>query len=77
MKINYDKIADAIYLNLIKGKIQKTIKLKDRLLVDIDKKGNVIGIEILDVSSQLNPRNIEKIFTKGIPSNIISSPLAV
>ena len=73
MKINYDKIADAIYLNLIKGKIKKTIKLKDRLLVDVDKKGNIIGIEILDASSQLNPRNIEKVFKKGLPTSLIST----
>ncbi len=72
MKINYDKIADAIYLNLIKSKVKKTIKLKDRLLVDVDKKGNIVGIEILDISAQQNSRNIERIFKKGIPSSIIS-----
>ena len=47
MKISYDKIADAMYLNLRKDKISKTVEITNRLLADVDKKGNVIGIEML------------------------------
>ena len=54
MKINYDKTADAIYILIKKtAKIKKTVKIDAGILVDLDSKGNVCGIEILDASRQL------------------------
>ncbi len=61
MKIQYDKLADAMYICFKKGKINKTIKMKDCLLVDIDKKGKIIGLEILGISSQMSKKQIGKI----------------
>lgn len=61
MKIQYDKIADAIYIYLSKSKIKKTVKMKDRLIVDIDKDGRIIGIEILNVSFQMPKKEIKAI----------------
>lgn len=60
MKIKYDKIADAIYIYINKKKIRKTIKLKDRLLVDVDDEGKIIGIEILSASLQIPKNEIKK-----------------
>lgn len=53
MKINYDKITDAIYFRIKASKVFKTIKMQDRLLADVDKKGNILGIELLEARSQL------------------------
>jgi uncharacterized protein YuzE len=61
MKITYDKIADAMYIYLRKGKVTKTIKVKNNLLIDLDKKGGVLGIEMLDVSRQIPKKEIGKI----------------
>ncbi len=61
MKIQYDKLADAMYICFKKAKINKTIKMKDRLLVDLDKKGKIIGLEILGISSQVPKKDIGKI----------------
>jgi uncharacterized protein YuzE len=52
MTIQYDKIADAVYMKLSDGPVAKTLEINDRLNVDMDSKGNTIGIEILDASSQ-------------------------
>lgn len=52
MDIKYDSIADAVYLAIGKGEVSKTLEIKDRLQVDVDKEGNILGIEILDASSQ-------------------------
>ena len=60
MKIEYDKIADAMYLYLKKAKIYKTVKMQDRLVVDVDRKGNIIGMEVLDVSSQIPQKSIKE-----------------
>ena len=48
MKIEYDKTARALYITVRKGKVKRTIKLKDSLLVDLDKGGEVLGIEMLE-----------------------------
>ena len=57
MKMTYDKIADAMYIYFRKAKVFKTAKMTDRLLVDLDKEGKILGIEILDVSSQIKQKN--------------------
>lgn len=48
--ITYDKEADAAYFSVKKGKVARTIKLDEWLLVDVDKKGALLGIEMLFVS---------------------------
>ena len=48
-----------MYICLKKAKVHKTIKMKDRLIVDVDSRGNVIGIELLEVSSQLPKKSIK------------------
>lgn len=51
MKIKHDKKVDAKYISLFpKEKVVSTQKQEDWLLIDSDKKGRVIGIEILDAS---------------------------
>ncbi len=70
MKVSYDKTADAMYIHLRDGKIKGTVKVNDRLMVDVDQKGNTIGVELLDASFQLSEKgvkNLEKNFLKGIP----------
>ncbi|MEK9177659.1 MAG: DUF2283 domain-containing protein [Patescibacteria group bacterium] len=52
MKFNYDRIADAVYLNLNKGKVKKTIEMNNDVVVDMGEKGKIIGIEILNFSYQ-------------------------
>ncbi|MHB8860161.1 MAG: DUF2283 domain-containing protein [Minisyncoccota bacterium] len=77
MKINYDKIADAMYFSLKKGKVAKTLEMNERLIVDVDKKGNILGIEMLDASSQLPKGGLENGIASGIPVMITAgTPIA-
>lgn len=64
MKISYDKIADAMYIYMRKGRATKTIKVSSRLLIDVDKKGNVLGIEMLDVSHQIPKKEIGRVYSE-------------
>ncbi len=60
MKIRYDKKVDAMYISLAEGKYDATRKVSDVILVDEDKKGKVLGIEILDASKNIaafDPKN--------------------
>ncbi|MEK7185705.1 MAG: DUF2283 domain-containing protein [Patescibacteria group bacterium] len=50
MKITYDKVADAKYVYVKEGKISYTKEQQEDLLFDCDKKGNILGIEILNAS---------------------------
>lgn len=45
MEINYDKEADAMYIELRKGHFAKNKKLDDFTILDLDKEGNILGIE--------------------------------
>ena len=54
MKTKYDKKTDAVYIELAKGKYEATRKISDAILVDEDKKGKVLGIEILDASENIS-----------------------
>jgi uncharacterized protein YuzE len=49
MNIKYDRRADALYLKFNTEKIVTT-KEKGEYLVDYDKKGEIVGIEILQYS---------------------------
>lgn len=61
MKISYDSKVDVMYIKLAKGKYDSTRKVSDVILVDEDKNGKVLGIEILDATENIpafNPKNI-------------------
>ena len=56
MRISYDKSADAIYIRMKVAKVKKTLKIQEGLLADVDRTGNVCGVEILNVSRWLPKR---------------------
>ena len=58
MKITYDKAADAMYLNVSRGKVKKTVEVNPRVIVDIGEKGKVIGVELLFVSEKMSKESL-------------------
>lgn len=68
MEIKYDKKADAAYFRIRKGKIANTKELAKKVLVDLDKKGNVLGVEILNASLKFKgKKQISPIYKFKIP----------
>lgn len=61
MKITYDKSVDAMYIKLKKGSYDHTKKVTDDILVDVSKKGEVLGLEILDASRNIGKVKPEKL----------------
>ena len=57
MNIRYDPKVDALYIDLAKGQYQVSKKISDSIVVDMTKKGKVIGIEILDASETIQSFN--------------------
>ncbi len=68
MKITYDKKSDAMYIYFKqKAKVWKTVKVTERFLVDFDKCDKIIGVEILEVSSQISKKQILSTIKTGVP----------
>lgn len=59
MRITYDPEADAVYIALRDAKPRDARRLDDWLTFDLDAKGRVIGIEILDASERLGSEALE------------------
>ncbi|MEX2010352.1 MAG: DUF2283 domain-containing protein [Parcubacteria group bacterium] len=72
MKIDYDRVADAIYFTVKSEKVAKSVKVDDRLIVDLSVSGDVVGMELLDASSKQG-QDLEKNIKQGVPINIVSS----
>ncbi|MEY2664321.1 MAG: hypothetical protein RIT04_129 [Candidatus Parcubacteria bacterium] len=72
MNIQYDTKADALYFSLRKGRVAKTVPVSRFLTIDIDTRGNTLGIEILAVSSHQGVE-LQKSLRKGIPVKIITT----
>ena len=45
--IEFDSEVNAMYIRFKKGKVDKSEPLADNIIVDVDKNGKAIGIEIL------------------------------
>ena len=62
MKIEYDHYAKALYIRLQEKEGGRVIEINENLNLDLDEKGNLIGIEIL------NPEDypIEKILKPNV-----------
>jgi len=59
MKIEYDPKADAMYIRLALGQVVESDEVRPGVVLDFDTHGNVLGIEMLDVSKRTNnPREM-------------------
>ena len=61
MNISYDKDADCLYIQFQQGKVQKTRKIEEGILVDLDDEGRIYGIEIVGVSEKMSVASLGKI----------------
>lgn len=68
MKITFDKEADALYIEFSNGEFASNKKIDDETIIDLDKKGNVIGIEFLNVSKRIPKDFMSDISVKNITS---------
>lgn len=66
MEITYDKEANAMYIEFRKGKFSKNKKIDDFTIIDLDKEGNILGIELLDVSKRIPLESLKEINLKNL-----------
>lgn len=71
MKIEYSKEADAIYVYFKEEYVAKSKEIEDGVVVDFDEKGQLIGIEVLDVSQRFSLSDIVNVNIENLPVEAI------
>jgi len=69
-RVKYDPLADALYIRVRDGDIVDSIEVRENLIVDFDKNGEVIGIEVINFSK--SKIDIGELLVKGI--EIVAKP---
>ena len=60
MKVIYDRETDTLSIILRPGKVANSDETTDGLIMDYDRAGKLISIELLDASEQVNhPQSVE------------------
>ena len=67
MKIEYDKEADALYIQLREASVDDNIDIEEGVTVDLDEKKHIVGIEILDASKRLSLKDLVNITIENLP----------
>lgn len=62
MKFNYDDKTDALYINFIDEPGVDSFEIAPDYIADVDEKGKILGIEVLNVKEKFDFRSI--IFNK-------------
>lgn len=61
MKITYDKEVDALNVVLRTGRVAETREISPEILLDLDKNGNPLYLEIIGASEKIGKKNFGKV----------------
>jgi len=65
MKVTYDPEVDVLRILLSDAPIEESDEDKPGVILDYDKDGNIVGLEILEASKRTtNPRSVEYAVTR-------------
>ncbi len=65
MKVTYDPDVDVLRILLSDAAIEESDEDKPGVILDYDKDGNIVGLEILEASKRTtNPRSVEYAVTR-------------
>lgn len=67
MKIEYDKEADALYIQFREVYVDDCMDIEEGVTVDLDGEGHIVGIEILDASKKLSLKDMVNITIENLP----------
>jgi uncharacterized protein YuzE len=66
MRIEYDREVDALYIRLQQKYVARTVEIEERLNLDLDENGKLIGLEILDATDRYPLADIFNISTDNL-----------
>ena len=67
MRIEYSKDIDALYIRLREAQIEDSMDIEEGVTVDLDEKGHIVGIEILDASEKMNLADLVNVSIENLP----------
>ena len=60
MKVTYDPEVDVLRIVFSSAPVEESDEDKPGVILDYDKDGNIVGLEVLDASKRIeNPRSVE------------------
>ena len=60
MKVTYDPEVDVLRIIFSNAPVEESDEDKPGVILDYDKDGNIVGLEVLDASKRIeNPRSVE------------------
>jgi uncharacterized protein YuzE len=65
MKIEFDPQADAAYLELIEGHVERSEPIQAGVIADFDEQGRLMGIEILHISKRATLEPVKESVSVG------------
>ena len=74
MKIEYSKDVDALYIRLRGAQIEDSMDIEEGVTVDLDEKGHIVGIEILDAGEKMNLPDLVNVSLEHLPIEKIETP---
>jgi uncharacterized protein YuzE len=66
LRIEYDREADALYIQLKEAEVGDNSDIEDGVTIDLDENRHIIGIEILDASKKLSLRDLVNITIENL-----------
>lgn len=76
MKINYDKKVDALNFTLRSGIVAKTLEVAPEIMLDLDKNGRPLSLEIIGASEKVGKSNFSKVFVGNTSIPLLVSAFA-
>lgn len=67
MRIEYDREADALYIQLREVYVEDNIDIEEGITIDLDEKRHIVGIEVLDASKKLSIKDMSNITIESLP----------
>jgi len=70
MRIEYDREANALYIQMQEKAVARTREIESGLLIDFDEENNLVGIEILDVTQRYVLSDIVNLHIENLPVEV-------
>ena len=66
MEITYDSQADALSISFKKGEVSKTVELSPEVVLDMDKNGAPIFLEIIGASEKIGKKQASEVLMRNL-----------
>jgi len=66
MRIEYDSEIDALYIRMQEKYVGRTVEIEEGLNLDLDKKGKLIGLEVLDATEGYSLADVFNVSTENL-----------